>query len=228
MKEPQPLKILLLSAEVVPFAKTGGLADVAGSLPKEIHALGHDIRVAMPRYGRIDPLKFGLEEILPAFPVPMDAQMEKAAVLRGSIGPGVPIYMIDNAKYYDRDSIYMYPDDAERFIFFCRSSLEMLKRLGYKVTVKTSALEALELFRKQPHKFDLVISDMIMPKLTGDILARELTIIRQDIPIIICTGFPSKVSDEKVVAMPIKALLRKPLSKQEIAETVRNVLDGNP
>ena len=122
-EEQQPLRILLLSAEVVPFAKTGGLADVAGSLPKAIHALGHDIRVARPRYGRIDPERFGLKEILPAFPVPMDAQTEEAAVLQGAIAPGIPIYMIDNSKYYDRDGIYMYADDAERFIFFCRSSL---------------------------------------------------------------------------------------------------------
>jgi len=131
VREHQPLKILLLSAEVAPFAKTGGLADVAGSLPKAIHALGHDIRVAMPRYGRIDPKKFGLEEILSAFPVPMDKQMEEAAVLQGSLAPDIPIYMIENAKYYDRDGIYMYPDDAERFIFFCRSSLEMVKHLNW-------------------------------------------------------------------------------------------------
>jgi len=132
MHEHQPLKVLLLSAEVVPFAKTGGLADVAGSLPKAIRALGHDIQVAMPRYGRIDPAKFGLKEVLPAFPVPMDKQMEEAAVLQGSIASNVPVYMIENAKYYDRDGIYMYPDDAERFIFFCRSSLEMLKRLDWR------------------------------------------------------------------------------------------------
>lgn len=131
MKEQRPLKVLLLSAEVVPFAKTGGLADVAGSLPKAIRALGHDIRVAMPRYGRIDPRKFGLKEVLPAFPVPMNKQVEEAAVLQGRIAPDVPVYMIENAKYYDRDGIYMYPDDAERFIFFCRSSLEMLNRLDW-------------------------------------------------------------------------------------------------
>jgi starch synthase len=132
MKEQQPLKILLLSAEAVPFAKTGGLADVAGSLPKAIRAMGHDIRVAMPRYGRIDPEKFELKEILPAFPVPMNKQVEEAAVLQGHIAPDVPVYMIENAKYYDRDGIYMYPDDAERFIFFCRSSLEMLHRLDWR------------------------------------------------------------------------------------------------
>ncbi len=131
MTEQQPLKILFLSAEVVPFAKTGGLADVAGSLPKAIQALGHDIRVAMPRYGRIDPAKFGLQEVLPSFPVPMDKQMEEASVLQGSLAPGIPAYFIENGKYYDRDGIYMYPDDAERFIFFCRSSLEMLKRLDW-------------------------------------------------------------------------------------------------
>ena len=71
MSENGPLKILLLAAEVVPFAKTGGLADVAGSLPKAIRALGHDVRVAMPRYGRIDPGKFQLREVLAAFDVPM-------------------------------------------------------------------------------------------------------------------------------------------------------------
>lgn len=132
MTEQQPLKILYLSAEAVPFAKTGGLADVAGSLPKAIRALGHDIRVVMPRYGRIDPIKFDLKEILPAFPVPMDKQMEEAAVLQGSIAPDVPVYFIENAKYYDRDGIYMYPDDAERFVFFSRSALEMLKRLDWR------------------------------------------------------------------------------------------------
>jgi len=131
VSKPQPLRILLLAAEVVPFAKTGGLADVAGSLPKAIRALGHDIRVAMPRYGRIDPVRFGLKEVLPAFAVPMNKRMEEAAVLQGTIGEDVPVYFVENAKYYDRDGIYMYPDDAERFVFFCRSSLEMLSRLGW-------------------------------------------------------------------------------------------------
>ncbi len=58
--------------------------------------------------------------------------MEEAAVLQGSIAPDVPIYFIQNAKYYDRDGIYMYPDDAERFVFFSRSALEMLKHLNWR------------------------------------------------------------------------------------------------
>jgi starch synthase len=131
MKGPQPLKVLMLAAEAVPFAKTGGLADVAGALPKAIRALGHDFRVALPRYGRIDPAQFGLKEVLPAFPVPMNKHMEEAAIWQGTIGHDVPVYFVENAKYYDRDGIYMYPDDAERFVFFCRSAVEMLSRLGW-------------------------------------------------------------------------------------------------
>lgn len=135
MTAKESLKILFLSAEVVPFVKTGGLADVAGSLPKAIKALGHDIRLCMPRYGRIDRQKFGLREVLKMFPVPMDDRSEPAAVLQTSLDGGVPVYMIENAKYYDRDGIYMYPDDAERFIFWCRASLEMLKQLSWQPDV---------------------------------------------------------------------------------------------
>ena len=129
-----PLRVLYLSAEVVPFAKTGGLADVAGSLPKAIRALGHDIRVCMPRYGRIDEHKFELAEVVPLFPVPMDRHSEQASIWRGTIGSDVPVYMVDNDRYFDRDGIYMYPDDAERFIFFCRAALEMLRQpqLGWQ------------------------------------------------------------------------------------------------
>jgi starch synthase len=127
-----PLKILLVAAEVVPFAKTGGLADVAGSLPKAIHALGHDIRVAMPRYGRIRPERFNLTSVLDSFPVPMDDRTEPASLVQISLDGGVPVYMVDNARYFGRDGIYMYPDDAERFILFCRGTLEAVKRLGWQ------------------------------------------------------------------------------------------------
>lgn len=131
MTNGRPLKVLFLSAEVVPFAKTGGLADVAGSLPKAIHSLGHDIRLVMPRYGRIDPGKFELKQILPAFPIPMDKQTEEVSILEGQLAADIPVYFVENAKYFDRDGIYMYPDDAERFILFCRSALETTQRLGW-------------------------------------------------------------------------------------------------
>lgn len=126
-----PLKVLLLSAEVVPFAKTGGLADVAGALPKALKELGHDVRVAMPRYGFIDRGKFQLSEILTDLPVPMNGQTEKASIMEGKIGGDVPVYFVNNGKYYDREGIYMYQDDADRFVFFCRAALEMLKKFNW-------------------------------------------------------------------------------------------------
>ena len=86
--DPQPLKILYLSAECVPFAKTGGLADVAGALPKAIRGLGHDIRIVMPRYGRVEIEKFGLRKIVDRVDVPMDERTEPAAVYEASIGAG--------------------------------------------------------------------------------------------------------------------------------------------
>jgi starch synthase len=133
-----PLKILLMAAEMVPFAKTGGLADVTGALPKALRAQGHDVRVAMPRYGRIDRDRFHVGEALPAFPVPMDDHSEDATLLQTvipSAGGDVTVYMIDNSHYYDRDGIYMYEDDADRFIFFCRATLEGIKRLGWQPDV---------------------------------------------------------------------------------------------
>ena len=131
----EPLRILYLSAEVVPFAKTGGLADVAGSLPKAVRALGHDIRVAMPRYGRVEVEKFGLKKVLGPFPVPLDEQAKPAEIYEGRIGQDVPVYFVENRELYDRDGIYMYPDDAERFIFYCRAALEMCRLLGWRPDV---------------------------------------------------------------------------------------------
>ena len=130
-----PLKILLLAAEAVPFAKTGGLAEVAGALPKAIRALAHDIRLAMPRYGRVKPDKFELQEVVPPFNVPVHRTSEPARILQATIKPDIPVYMVDNAKYFDREGIYMYPDDADRFIFFCRATLEALKLLEWQPDV---------------------------------------------------------------------------------------------
>lgn len=131
MTDHRPLNILMLSAEVAPLAKVGGLADVVGSLPQAIQARGHDVRVAMPRYRLIDPQKHDLSLAAGPFPVPMHDRSEPASVLQGALG-SVPVYLINNAHYFDRDNIYMYPDDAERFIFFTRSALEMLKVIEWR------------------------------------------------------------------------------------------------
>lgn len=132
------LKVLILAAEVVPFAKTGGLADVTGALPKALRALGHDVRVAMPRYGKIDRVAFGLQPVTEPYAVPLDNSQEQALLLAGRISSrhgDVPIYFIEQPRFYERDGIYMYPDDAERFIFFCRAALEGMRVLGWQPDV---------------------------------------------------------------------------------------------
>ncbi len=127
-----PLKILYLSVEVVPFAKTGGLADVAGALPKAIGALGHDIRVVMPLYGFIHREQLHGKRILKNLAVPIGKEQDKCDILEGHLGDGVPIYFVDNPRLFDRDGIYMYPDDAERFIYYARAALEMAKALRWQ------------------------------------------------------------------------------------------------
>ena len=103
---------------------------------------------------------------------------------------------------------------------------QMLEHFGYEVTSRTSSIEALELFRTKPDQFDLVITDMTMPNMTGDKLAKELMKIRSDIPIILCTGFSERVSEEKVKGMGIKDFAMKPVVIQDLAKTVRKVLDA--
>jgi starch synthase len=135
MTENEPLKILILAAEVVPFAKTGGLAEVAGALPKAIRALDHDVRVAMPRYGRISAEQFPMREVVSTFDVPIHHATEPARILEATLAPDIPVYMVENARYFDREGIYMYPDDADRFIFYCRAVLEALKHLDWQPDV---------------------------------------------------------------------------------------------
>jgi starch synthase len=127
----QSLKVLFLSAEVAPFAKVGGLADVVGSLPKALRALGHDVRIAMPHYSRISADRWNLSPALDFFPVPFDGHSDPAGVLEGRTG-AVPVYFVENTRLYDRESVYCYPDDAERFVFFCRAALEMCRLMGWQ------------------------------------------------------------------------------------------------
>jgi CheY-like chemotaxis protein len=100
-----------------------------------------------------------------------------------------------------------------------------LEHLGYEVVAKTSSIEALEAFRAQPDKFDLVITDLTMPNMTGTELQKELQAIRQDIPVILCTGFSHMISKNNAKAMGINELIMKPFPKSEIAKTIRLVFD---
>ncbi len=101
----------------------------------------------------------------------------------------------------------------------------MLERLGYRVTARTGSLEALDTFKDNPDDFDLVISDRGMPDMTGEQLAGELMSIRPGIPIVLCTGFSSEIDEQRSRNMGIRGLLIKPLSKADLAEMVRKVLD---
>jgi two-component system, cell cycle sensor histidine kinase and response regulator CckA len=103
---------------------------------------------------------------------------------------------------------------------------QMLENIGYEVVTRTSSIEALELFRHQPDKFDLVITDMTMPNMTGFDLSEELLRIRPNIPIILCTGFSEAIRPEKLRSIGIRELIMKPMATQEIAQAVRRVLDG--
>ncbi len=124
-----------MSAEMVPFAKTGGVAEVANALPRALRELGHDVRVAMPRYGRIEPSKLDIRTIIPEMAVPMDDRTESATIMSTEIENGLPVYFVDNARYFNRENLYGYPDDGERFVFYSRAATQMVKELGWQPDV---------------------------------------------------------------------------------------------
>ena len=102
---------------------------------------------------------------------------------------------------------------------------KMLERFGYEVETKTCGTEALEGFRRAPDRFDLVVTDMTMPRMTGDRLAREILSIRPDTPVILCTGYNKQISEEEARKIGIRAFVMKPLTSADLASTVRRVLD---
>jgi starch synthase len=123
------MNILFATSEAAPFAKTGGLADVAGSLPPAIASLGHEVSVVMPRYRRVDVHALKLKRVA-TFTVPLGTWKERCDVLMGSMGRNVTVYFINKDVFYDRPELYGtthgdYSDNAERFIFFSRSILEL-------------------------------------------------------------------------------------------------------
>ncbi len=130
MDRKQSYKILILSSEVYPFTRGTEMAEAVGHLPRALKALGHDVRVVMPRYSWIP--RDSLEPILAPLPVRLDSTNDDATILRGKLDTDVPIYFVDNPRLFEREGLYMYPDDAERFIFFCRAAVEMLPRLGWQ------------------------------------------------------------------------------------------------
>jgi len=113
-------------------------------------------------------------------------------------------------------------DDEERSLSLMTTVLE---RLGYNVTALSCGLKALELFKKNPHQYDLILTDLIMPNLTGDKLVLEIIAIRPDMPVIITSGFTDVIDNDKFKQITNKAFISKPFQAQDFAKTVRQVLD---
>jgi PAS domain S-box-containing protein len=118
----------------------------------------------------------------------------------------------------------LFIDDEPALVDIGKQTLESL---GYQVTTRTSGMEALELFKARPHDFDLVITDMTMPNMAGDDLARELMQINPKIPIILCTGYSTRIDQKRAADIGIRALVFKPVLKKDLAASIRKVLDGD-
>ena len=106
-----------------------------------------------------------------------------------------------------------------------RITQKQLERLGYRVEMETQPLEALEMIEKDPQRFDLVITDLIMPKLRGDRLLMRLKTINPRIKMILCSGFSEGIDTEKALQLQTDAFLRKPVSRDELGQVVRRILD---
>jgi starch synthase len=137
---PSRLRILMLSAEVSPFAKTGGLGDVAGALPKALERLGHDVRVAMPAYRELERRALagdaGVTVIPGGLAVPTGAGPLPAGILQTTLpGSDVPLYLVAERHLFDRPNLYGYDDDPYRFAFFSRAALELPAAWGWRPDV---------------------------------------------------------------------------------------------
>ncbi|MHB8905884.1 MAG: glycogen synthase, partial [Melioribacteraceae bacterium] len=144
MSSGKKLKILFATSEVVPFIKTGGLADVSSALPQKLQEMGHFVRIIVPKYGAIDERKFKIHEVVRLKDLKINiGENEVVFSLRSSflIGPKtrVQIYFLDNPQFYgSRHSLYTdpltgedYPDNDERFILLARAVFELITKLGW-------------------------------------------------------------------------------------------------
>ncbi|MCG6533652.1 MAG: PAS domain S-box protein [Syntrophales bacterium LBB04] len=116
----------------------------------------------------------------------------------------------------------LFVDDEQTLL---KIGKKMLEHLGYEVITSSNSLEALRLFREKPEQFDLVITDMTMPEMTGDRLAQEIIGIKPGFPVILCTGFTNRITKDEAQALGIREFLEKPLAMHILAKTIRKILD---
>jgi starch synthase len=133
-------KVLFLASEVVPFAKTGGLADVAGALPVALHRAGVDVRLVMPLYRSVREGGFPMKQTVKDLPVPLGEGLLKANVFKTLLGNKVPVYLIERDHFFDRSGLYGdaqgdYPDNLERFAFSAHAALLLTDVIGFQPDV---------------------------------------------------------------------------------------------
>ncbi len=163
--------------------------------------------------------------------------MDGAIQVCSELGKGTDFHVyLPVAKEYSEETVrqtkepirggcerIMLVDDEDAII---QMEQQMLERLGYQVVSHVNCLEILEMFRAAPDQFDMVITDMAMPNMSGDKLAAELIKIRPDIPILLCTGFSEKIPEKEAALLGIKNVLMKPIAKKDLANKIREMLDG--
>ncbi|MEW6608140.1 MAG: glycogen synthase GlgA [bacterium] len=134
------LKVIMVSPEVVPFAKTGGLADVVGSLPLALTKLGCEVRIVLPKYKIVEESEFSLLDIDKEVTFKVGETFQKAKIFSTKVAGVITVYFLEH-EYYNRDGLYGtteegdYKDNLERFTFFCGGTLELLKTIEYKPQV---------------------------------------------------------------------------------------------
>lgn len=134
------MRIVFAASEMAPFAKTGGLADVTGSLPKEIQSLGEEVICFLPKYKKVDASRWPIKEAIDRLQIPVGSEIETGRVHRIDDPSGLQVFLIDQPEYYSRDELYGtplgdYPDNDRRFVFFQRGVLEALRKLELKSDV---------------------------------------------------------------------------------------------
>ena len=185
-----------------PYFTTKPKGDGSGLGLAVVHGIVHQHGGSIHIQSR--PLQGTTVEVL--MPV-IEAGKSAAAVAAGPMAGG--------------DEQVLLVDDEQALVDVGR---HLLARLGYTVTARTSSVEALEAFRADPARFDLVITDQTMPNMTGIELTRELLRIRPELPVILCTGFSETVSPEKAMSVGVREFLFKPMALRDMAETIRRVL----
>ncbi len=133
------MRIAIVSPEAVPFAKTGGLADVAGALPKELARAGHEVKLIVPKYKVVDAAKFGLVRTGGSVSVPIGDRIVWGEIFTSSQDDFTAVF-IQNDEYFLRDDLYGnksgdFPDNASRFVFFSRATLDCLRELEFEPDV---------------------------------------------------------------------------------------------